>query len=155
MLLANDDRGDAVSVAPSIDGMEAAPASHMGVPFISEAFTMQRRYITVDVFTDRAFGGQSRSRWCSDGRAGLSAAQMQAIRIRIQLFRGTTFVLVAAARSPPTGRSGPYFFYRVHRDTRFRGHPNVGTGLRAWRRRRARPPARLKFEGRRGSRWPV
>jgi trans-2,3-dihydro-3-hydroxyanthranilate isomerase len=42
---------------------------------------MQRRYVTVDVFTDRAFGGNPLAVVLDAG--GLSTAQMQAI----QLFR--------------------------------------------------------------------
>ena len=55
---------------------------------------MQRRYITVDVFTDRAFGGNPLAVVLDAG--GLSTSQMQAIAIRVQLFRD--HLRVAAAR---------------------------------------------------------
>ncbi len=54
---------------------------------------MQRRYITVDVFTDRAFGGNPLAVVLDAG--GLSTAQMQAIA-RVQLFRD--HLRAAAAR---------------------------------------------------------
>ncbi len=46
---------------------------------------MQRRYVTVDVFTDRAFGGNPLAVVLDAG--GLSTAQMQAIAHGVQLFR--------------------------------------------------------------------
>jgi trans-2,3-dihydro-3-hydroxyanthranilate isomerase len=55
---------------------------------------MQRRYVTVDVFTDRPFGGNPPAVVLDAG--GLSTAQMQAIASRIQLFRNN--VRAAAAR---------------------------------------------------------
>ena len=51
---------------------------------------MQRRYITVDVFTDRAFGGNPLAVVLDAG--GLSAAQMQAIATEFN-YSETTFVL--------------------------------------------------------------
>src|SRR6059058_5565060 len=52
---------------------------------------MQRRYITVDVFTDRAFGGNPLAVVLDAG--GLSTEQMQAV--------GTAFVLATLAATPP------------------------------------------------------
>ena len=51
---------------------------------------MQRRYITVDVFTDRAFGGNQLAVVLDAG--GLSTAQMQAIATEFN-YSETTFVL--------------------------------------------------------------
>ena len=51
---------------------------------------MQRRYITVDVFTDRAFGGNPLAVVLDAG--GLSTAQMQAIATEFN-YSETTFVL--------------------------------------------------------------
>ena len=51
---------------------------------------MQRRYITVDVFTDRAFGGNPLAVVLDAG--GLSTAQMQAIAAEFN-YSETTFVL--------------------------------------------------------------
>ncbi len=51
---------------------------------------MQRRYITVDVFTDRAFGGNQLAVVLDAG--GLSTKQMQAIATEFN-YSETTFVL--------------------------------------------------------------
>lgn len=51
---------------------------------------MQRRYVTVDVFTDRAFGGNQLAVVLDAG--GLSTAQMQAIATEFN-YSETTFVL--------------------------------------------------------------
>ncbi len=51
---------------------------------------MQRRYITVDVFTDRAFGGNPLAVVLDAGK--LSTAQMQAIATEFN-YSETTFVL--------------------------------------------------------------
>jgi trans-2,3-dihydro-3-hydroxyanthranilate isomerase len=51
---------------------------------------MQRRYITVDVFTDRAFGGNPLAVVLDAG--GLSTVQMQAIASEFN-YSETTFVL--------------------------------------------------------------
>ena len=51
---------------------------------------MQRRYITVDVFTDRAFGGNPLAVVLDAG--GLSTAQMQAVACEFNCAE-TTFVL--------------------------------------------------------------
>ena len=56
---------------------------------------MQRRYITVDVFTDRAFGGNPLAVVLDAG--GLSTAQMQAIATEFN-YSETTFVLPAAGQ---------------------------------------------------------
>ena len=51
---------------------------------------MQRRYVTVDVFTDRAFGGNPLAVVLDAG--GLSTSQMQAIASEFN-YAETTFVL--------------------------------------------------------------
>jgi trans-2,3-dihydro-3-hydroxyanthranilate isomerase len=53
---------------------------------------MLRRYVTVDVFTDRAFGGNPLAVVLDAG--GLSTAQMQAIALEFN-YSETTFVLPA------------------------------------------------------------
>ena len=59
---------------------------------------MQRRYVTVDVFTDRAFGGNQLA-VVLDAQ-GLSTAQMQAIAVEFN-YAETTFVLAKEAAKPP------------------------------------------------------
>ena len=56
---------------------------------------MQRRYITVDVFTDRAFGGNPLAVVLD--AEGLSTAQMQAIATEFN-YSETTFVLPQSHR---------------------------------------------------------
>ena len=103
---------------------------------------MQRRYITVDVFTDRAFGGNPLAVVLDAG--GLSTAQMQAIATRVQLFGDD--LRAAAGRSRPR-RAGPH----LHRapEIPFAGHPNVGTAF-VLATLAAKPPARLLFEEKAG-----
>jgi trans-2,3-dihydro-3-hydroxyanthranilate isomerase len=99
---------------------------------------MQRRYITVDVFTDRAFGGNPLAVVLDAG--GLSTAQMQAIASEFN-YSETTFVL------PP--RDGAHDaqvrIFTVNNEIPFAGHPNVGTAF-VLATQAAKPPARLKFE---------
>ena len=99
---------------------------------------MQRRYITVDVFTDRAFGGNPLAVVLDAG--GLSAAQMQAIATEFN-YSETTFVL------PPRdgGNDAQVRIFTVNQEIPFAGHPNVGTAF-VLASRAAAPPARLKFE---------
>src|ERR1700680_753395 len=59
---------------------------------------MQRRYITVDVFTDRAFGGNPLAVVLDAG--GLSTAQMQAIASEVN-YAETTFVLPSHPKFVP------------------------------------------------------
>ena len=83
---------------------------------------MQRRYITVDVFTDRAFGGNPLAVVLDAG--GLSTAQMQAIAIEFN-YSETTFVL------PPRDRAhdAEVRIFTVTAEIPFAGHPNVGTAF--------------------------
>src|SRR3979411_2198677 len=99
---------------------------------------MQRRYITVDVFTDRAFGGNPLAVVLDAG--GLSTAQMQAIASEFN-YSETTFVL------PP--RDGAHDaqvrIFTVRAEIPFAGHPNVGTAF-ALATKTTTPPARLVVE---------
>jgi trans-2,3-dihydro-3-hydroxyanthranilate isomerase len=99
---------------------------------------MQRRYITVDVFTDRAFGGNPLAVVLDAG--GLSTAQMQAIASEFN-YAETTFVL------PPRDavNDAQVRIFNVLSEMPFAGHPNVGTAF-VLARQAAKPPARFKFE---------
>ena len=99
---------------------------------------MQRRYITVDVFTDRAFGGNPLAVVLDAG--GLSTAQMQAIATEFN-YSETTFVL------PPrdSANDAQVRIFTVNREIPFAGHPNVGTAF-VLATLAAKPPARLLFE---------
>jgi trans-2,3-dihydro-3-hydroxyanthranilate isomerase len=99
---------------------------------------MQRRYVTVDVFTDRAFGGNPLAVVLDAG--GLSTAQMQAIASEFN-YAETTFVL--PPRDP--AHDAQVRIFTVNNEIPFAGHPNVGTAY-VLATRAAKPPARLKFE---------
>src|SRR5882757_4900965 len=103
---------------------------------------MQRRYITVDVFTDRAFGGNPLAVILDAG--GLSTAQMQAIASEFN-YSETTFVL------PPQdpAHDAQVRIFTVRSELPFAGHPNVGTGF-VLATQAAKPPARLVFEEKAG-----
>ena len=78
-------------------------------------------FVTVDVFTDRSFGGNPLAVF-PDAR-GLGDADMQALAAEFNLSE-TTFVL------PPADRANTArvrIFNRRH-EMPFAGHPNVGTG---------------------------
>src|SRR4030088_2681743 len=96
---------------------------------------MQRRYITVDVFTDRAFGGNPLAVVLDAG--GLSTAQMQAIPVEFN-YSETTFVL------PPrdAAHDAQVRIFTVSREIPFAGHPNVGTAF-VLATQASKPPARL------------
>ena len=83
---------------------------------------MLRRYITVDVFTDRAFGGNQLAVVLDAG--GLSTRQMQAIATEFN-YSETTFVL------PPRdkGNDSEVRIFTPVRELPFAGHPNVGTAF--------------------------
>jgi trans-2,3-dihydro-3-hydroxyanthranilate isomerase len=85
-------------------------------------FKMQRRYITVDVFTDRAFGGNQLAVVLDAG--GLTTAQMQAIATEFN-YSETTFVL------PPRDKANDaeVRIFTPVRELPFAGHPNVGTAF--------------------------
>jgi trans-2,3-dihydro-3-hydroxyanthranilate isomerase len=99
---------------------------------------MQRRYVTVDVFTDRAFGGNPLAVVLDAG--GLSTAQMQAIAVEFN-YSETTFVL--PSRDP--ANDAHVRIFTVTSELPFAGHPNVGTAF-VLATRAAKAPARLKFE---------
>jgi trans-2,3-dihydro-3-hydroxyanthranilate isomerase len=99
---------------------------------------MQRRYITVDVFTDRAFGGNPLAVVMDAG--SLSTPQMQAIAVEFN-YSETTFVL------PPrdAAHDAQVRIFTVTSELPFAGHPNVGTAF-VLAAQAAKPPARLRFE---------
>jgi trans-2,3-dihydro-3-hydroxyanthranilate isomerase len=99
---------------------------------------MQRRYITADVFTDRAFGGNPLAVVLDAG--GLSTAQMQAIASEFN-YSETTFVL------PPrdSAHDAQVRIFTVNSEIPFAGHPNVGTAF-VLATLAAKPPARFLFE---------
>ena len=99
---------------------------------------MQRRYVTVDVFTDRAFGGNPLAVVLDAG--GLSTAQMQAIASEFNYVE-TTFVL------PPrdSAHDAQVRIFTVTSEVPFAGHPNVGTAF-VLATQAAMPPKRLVFE---------
>jgi len=103
---------------------------------------MQRRYITVDVFTDRAFGGNPLAVVLDAG--GLSTEQMQAIATEFN-YSETTFVL------PPqdSAHDAQVRIFTVRSEIPFAGHPNVGTAF-VLATQAAKPPARLLFEEKAG-----
>jgi trans-2,3-dihydro-3-hydroxyanthranilate isomerase len=103
---------------------------------------MQRRYITVDVFTDQAFGGNPLAVVLDAG--GLSTAQMQAIATEFN-YSETTFVL------PPqnSAHDAQVRIFTVRSEIPFAGHPNVGTAS-VLATQAATPPARLLFEEKAG-----
>lgn len=103
---------------------------------------MQRRYITVDVFTDRAFGGNPLGVVLD--AEGLSTEQMQAIATEFN-YSETTFVL------PPQdkGNDAQVRIFTVRSEIPFAGHPNVGTAF-VLASRAAKPPAQLRFEEKAG-----
>ena len=99
---------------------------------------MQRRYITVDVFTDRAFGGNPLAVVLD--AEGLPTAQMQAIASEFN-YSETTFVL--PPRDPT--HDAQVRIFTVNSEIPFAGHPNVGTAF-VLATQAAKPPARFKFE---------
>jgi trans-2,3-dihydro-3-hydroxyanthranilate isomerase len=103
---------------------------------------MQRRYITVDVFTDRAFGGNPLAVVLDAG--GLSTEQMQAIATEFN-YSETTFVLPSADRA----NDANVRIFTVRSELPFAGHPNVGTAF-VLATQAASAPARLKFEEKAG-----
>ena len=103
---------------------------------------MQRRYITVDVFTDRAFGGNPLAVVLDAD--GLSTAQMQAIATEFN-YSETTFVL------PPRDKANDseVRIFTPVRELPFAGHPNVGTAF-VLAGLAKQPKSRLLFEEKAG-----
>ena len=100
------------------------------------------QFVTVDVFTDRRFGGNPLA-VVTDG-SGLSTEQMQAIAAEFNLAE-TTFVL------PPKDarHTAEVRIFTVNSEIPFAGHPNVGTAYVLATRAKS-PPARLLFEEKAG-----
>jgi trans-2,3-dihydro-3-hydroxyanthranilate isomerase len=103
---------------------------------------MPRRYVTVDVFTDQAFGGNPLA-VVLDGE-GLSDAQMQAITREFG-YSESTFVL------PPSDaeNTARVRIFTPAREVPFAGHPNVGTAVvlaRDWARAGRELPECFVFE---------
>lgn len=103
---------------------------------------MQRRYITVDVFTGRAFGGNPLAVVLE--AEGLSTEQMQAIATEFN-YSETTFVLPSADKA----NDANVRIFTVRSELPFAGHPNVGTAF-VLATQAAIAPARLKFEEKAG-----
>ncbi|MGA8197834.1 MAG: PhzF family phenazine biosynthesis protein [Acetobacteraceae bacterium] len=95
-------------------------------------------FVTVDVFTDRRFGGNPLAVF-PDAR-GLTAEQMQALAAEFNLSE-TTFVL--PPENPQNHARVRIFTTRT--ELPFAGHPNVGTGY-VLARRMDKPPEHLVFE---------
>ncbi len=101
---------------------------------------MERRYVTVDVFTDRMFGGNPLAVVLDC--AGLSTAQMQALAREFN-YSETSFVLPPAS---PAHHARVRIFTPVQ-ELPFAGHPNVGTAyVLAQERRDGSCPERFLFE---------
>jgi len=83
---------------------------------------MQVRYVTVDVFTDRIFGGNPLAVVLD--AEGLTASQMQSIATEFN-YSETTFVL------PPRDASHTAHvrIFTSRTEVPFAGHPNVGTAV--------------------------
>jgi trans-2,3-dihydro-3-hydroxyanthranilate isomerase len=83
---------------------------------------MQFRFVTVDVFTDRRFGGNPLA--VVPDAVGLTTAQMQAIAAEFNLSE-TTFVL------PPkdAAHTAEVRIFTPRSELPFAGHPNVGTAV--------------------------
>jgi trans-2,3-dihydro-3-hydroxyanthranilate isomerase len=103
---------------------------------------MQRRYVTVDVFTDRMFGGNQLAVVLD--AEGLSTAQMQAITREFN-YSETTFVLPPRA----AGHDAEVRIFMPTAELPFAGHPNVGTAYVLASRAKS-APSRLLFEERAG-----
>ncbi|MGI4744693.1 MAG: PhzF family phenazine biosynthesis protein [Janthinobacterium lividum] len=103
---------------------------------------MKRRYVTVDVFTDRLFGGNPLAIVLD--AEGLSTAQMQSIAREFN-YSETSFVL------PPkdTAHDAWVRIFTPGQELPFAGHPNVGTGF-VLGRHRSVPSGSLVFEERAG-----
>jgi trans-2,3-dihydro-3-hydroxyanthranilate isomerase len=95
-------------------------------------------FVTVDVFTDRRFGGNPLAVF-PDAR-GLSDADMQSLASEFNLSE-TTFVLPPA---DPANTARVRIFNRKA-EMPFAGHPNVGTGWVLAQQGRA-PEGKLRFE---------
>ena len=103
---------------------------------------MQRRYVTVDVFTDRAFGGNPLAVVLD--AEGLSTAQMLSVAREFN-YSETTFVL----RQREPRHDAEVRIFTVNSEIPFAGHPNVGTAYVLASRATA-VASRLTFEEKAG-----
>jgi len=87
--------------------------------------TRKLSLVQVDVFTDRAFAGNSLA-VILDGR-GLTTEQMQAIALEMNLSE-TTFVLPGDAAADRT-RGTRVRIFTVQEELPFAGHPTLGTAF--------------------------
>lgn len=83
---------------------------------------MQRRYVTIDVFTERVFGGNPLA-VVLDAQ-GLTPSQMQSIANEFN-YSETTFVL--PAEQP--GNTAHVRIFTARTEVPFAGHPNIGTAV--------------------------
>jgi trans-2,3-dihydro-3-hydroxyanthranilate isomerase len=104
---------------------------------------MRRRYVTLDVFTDRVFGGNPLA-VVLDAEA-LSTVQMQAVASEFG-YSETTFVQPART----AGHDAWVRIFTPKSELPFAGHPNVGTAF-LLARIAANAPERLVFEEAAGS----
>src|ERR1700677_1866076 len=103
---------------------------------------MNRRYVTIDVFTERPFGGNPLAVVLD--AEGLTTAQMQSIATEFN-YSETTFVL--PARELDHTAHVRIFTPRI--EVPFAGHPNVGTAVvlaHELERQGASPHDQLVFE---------
>ena len=105
---------------------------------VTEVVMPAYEFVTVDVFTERRFGGNPLAVF-PDAR-GLTAEQMQALATEFNLSE-TTFVL------PPDNpqHHAKVRIFTPRAELPFAGHPNVGTGY-VLARRDDRPPEHYVFE---------
>ena len=106
-------------------------------------------FVTVDVFTDRRFGGNPLAVF--PDAQGLSDAEMQSLAAEFNLSE-TTFVLPPADKA----NTARVRIFNRRSEMPFAGHPNVGTAWVLRDRGPARPaPSRYRrWDGRRtASRW--
>ena len=103
---------------------------------------MKRQFVTVDVFTDRKFGGNPLAVF--PDAQGLSTEQMQAIAAEFN-YAETTFVL--APKEP--AHTAEVRIFTPKAEMPFAGHPNVGTAFVLARLGRAKGE-RLVFEEKAG-----
>jgi trans-2,3-dihydro-3-hydroxyanthranilate isomerase len=92
--------------------------------------SMKRRYVTIDVFSDRAFGGNPLA-VVLDAQ-GLSQSQMQSIANEFN-YSETTFVLSPAQ----IGNTACVRIFTPKTEVPFAGHPNIGTAIVVAREREA------------------
>jgi trans-2,3-dihydro-3-hydroxyanthranilate isomerase len=103
---------------------------------------VERRFVTVDVFTDQRFGGNPLAVILD--AAGLASGQMQAIASEFR-YSETTFVL--PPREP--AHSAQVRIFTATKEVPFAGHPNIGTAIvlaRTMEAAGAPVPERLIFE---------